>query len=292
MSGFDAAPVADAPCPTGTSGTSSDNRSRRHRTDPDMRRLADQDRSSRTGAAETDDAVSCVVGPHEQRRPPSRPSAGASPTRFEPTVDHKGPVDRLGDVEHFGWGGPRGYHRAMSSIWSRWGDVLAATAAAVPLVVLLIGFLAHRRRRHGTEAGAARRDSAAEVAVVAGTLPWLWMTLTPSDGAGGVRPVPLIDLVELFGGPPGELVIQLVGNLLVFAVAGFCVPIRWSVGVPTVAAMALIGSVFIETTQYVADLGRVSSIDDVLLNTGGAVLAATASRRWWRRGSVAPIAPA
>ncbi|MCF4123280.1 VanZ family protein [Antribacter sp. KLBMP9083] len=39
----------------------------------------------------------------------------------------------------------------------------------------------------------------------------------------------------------------------------------------------------VEVLQYALDLGRVSSVDDVLLNTAGALLAAACSYRWWRR---------
>lgn len=43
-------------------------------------------------------------------------------------------------------------------------------------------------------------------------------------------------------------------------------------------------SALVETAQYVLRLDRVSSVDDVLVNTVGAVLAGLASRRWWRTG--------
>jgi glycopeptide antibiotics resistance protein len=44
----------------------------------------------------------------------------------------------------------------------------------------------------------------------------------------------------------------------------------------------------VETLQYVLRLDRVSSVDDVLVNTAGAVLAALASRRWWRTTAEMP----
>jgi glycopeptide antibiotics resistance protein len=47
-------------------------------------------------------------------------------------------------------------------------------------------------------------------------------------------------------------------------------------------ALAAGCSVLIETAQYVLQLDRVSSVDDVLLNAVGAVPAALASRPWWR----------
>ncbi|MFS8499993.1 MAG: hypothetical protein FWJ70_17540, partial [Micromonosporaceae bacterium] len=42
------------------------------------------------------------------------------------------------------------------------------------------------------------------------------------------------------------------------------------------------GSRAVEPLQYALVLGRVSSADDVLLNTAGAALAGLATRRWWR----------
>ncbi|WP_269458445.1 VanZ family protein [Micromonospora coriariae] len=41
-------------------------------------------------------------------------------------------------------------------------------------------------------------------------------------------------------------------------------------------------SALVETAQYVLRLDRVSSVDDVLVNAAGAVLAGLASRHWWR----------
>jgi len=89
--------------------------------------------------------------------------------------------------------------------------------------------------------------------------------------------VPLQDLSEM--GPLG-----IAGNLLVFAALGFFAPMRFAVlaSVPRVLALAAGCSVLIEVAQYVLQLDRVSSVDDVLLNAAGAGLAALTSRRWWR----------
>jgi hypothetical protein len=127
------------------------------------------------------------------------------------------------------------------------------------------------------------------------------MILTP-DAAGSRRLslVPLRDLRTLaqccravLASPhpgcgcarPGDLVVQIGGNLLVFAALGAALPVRWRAGSATVAVVAALASASVETLQYALDLGRVSSIDDVLLNTLGAVLAAQTSRRWWRSRS-------
>ncbi|WP_344932859.1 VanZ family protein [Sphaerisporangium flaviroseum] len=107
------------------------------------------------------------------------------------------------------------------------------------------------------------------------------MILTPG-AASGVSLVPLRDLAELANGRFGTAFVQVVGNLLVFAALGALLPLRsphftrlWRV-----ALLAAALSITVEALQYGLRLGRVSSIDDVLLNTVGAVLASLASRPW------------
>jgi hypothetical protein len=129
---------------------------------------------------------------------------------------------------------------------------------------------------------AAWRMSLAEVGMVYGTLPWIWLTLIPGPGAGivpgRVSLVPLRDLVTM--GPIG-----IGGNLLVLAALGFFAPIRFAAlaTVPRILALGAGCSILIEVSQYVFQLDRVSSVDDVLVNATGALLAGLASRRWWRR---------
>jgi glycopeptide antibiotics resistance protein len=55
--------------------------------------------------------------------------------------------------------------------------------------------------------------------------------------------------------------------------------------------VAATASVTVEILQYGLDLGRVSSIDDVLLNAAGAGLAALASRRTWAAALPEPRVP-
>jgi hypothetical protein len=155
----------------------------------------------------------------------------------------------------------------------------------LPLPALLVWALARLRRAAGVTS--AWRMSLAEVGMVYGTVPMVWLTLQPGPGAGivpgRVSLIPLRDLVTM--GPVG-----IGGNLLVFAALGFCTPLRFAAfaSVPRVLALAAGCSVLVEAAQYVLWLDRVSSIDDVLLNTAGAGLAALASRRWWRATADAP----
>ena len=106
-----------------------------------------------------------------------------------------------------------------------------------------------------------------------------WVQPGPGAGVvpGRVSLVPLRDLITM--GPIG-----IGGNLLVLASLGFFAPIRFAAlaSLPRILALGAGCSILIETAQYAFQLDRVSSVDDVLVNASGAVLAAFASRRWWR----------
>ncbi|GGK80318.1 hypothetical protein Sme01_45360 [Sphaerisporangium melleum] len=161
-----------------------------------------------------------------------------------------------------------------------WGYVVIATFLWLPGAVAAAHLLARHRARRGRPHPA--RTAYADVFAVTGTLPWVWMILTPGR-ASGVSLVPLRDLAELAHGPLGAAFAQVGGNLLVFAALGALLPVRSSRFLPLwrVALLAAALSVTVEALQYGLRLGRVSSVDDVLLNTAGAVLAALATRRWW-----------
>ncbi|MGC4892311.1 VanZ family protein [Micromonospora sp. DT31] len=176
--------------------------------------------------------------------------------------------------------------------WHGWfgtipGAVLC-TVLLLPVAVLAVGALARRRTAAGCPPPRAWRLSLAEVGLVYGTAPWVWMILLPGDQAGAaparVSLVPLRDLLTVLAGEPVTVLVQVVGNLLVFAALGFFAPLRFPAlaSVPRVLALAAGCSILVEVAQYALRLDRVSSVDDVLLNTAGAVLAALASRRWWR----------
>lgn len=61
--------------------------------------------------------------------------------------------------------------------------------------------------------------------MVAGTAPWIWMILTPGVEEG-VHVVPLVDLAgQLALLSPGAAVVQIGGNLLVFAALGAMLPV-------------------------------------------------------------------
>ncbi|MDX3537039.1 VanZ family protein [Streptomyces sp. MB09-01] len=172
--------------------------------------------------------------------------------------------------------------RCMAGRWhgcfDTFNGVVLMTLVALPLAGLVVWALARRRRAAGV--ASAWRMSLAEVGMVHGTVPFVWLTMMPGAGAGTVPGrmslVPLRDLVTM-----GSL--GIVGNLLVFASLGFFAPMRCAAlaSVPRILALGAGCSVLVETAQYALRLDRVSSVDDVLVNAAGAALAALASRRWW-----------
>ncbi|MFI1400965.1 VanZ family protein [Streptomyces sp. NPDC020681] len=179
--------------------------------------------------------------------------------------------------------------RCMAGRWhgcfDTFNGVVLMTLVALPLAALVVCALTRRRRAAGVTS--AWQMSLAEVGMVHGTVPFLWLTMMPGAGAGivpaRVSLVPLRDLVTM--GPLG-----IVGNLLVFASLGFFAPMRFAAlaSMPRILALGAGCSVLVETAQYILRLDRVSSVDDVLVNAAGAVLAALASRRWWRTAAEAP----
>jgi hypothetical protein len=185
----------------------------------------------------------------------------------------------------------------MREIWSTYGYVGYAFAAALPVVGLAAWALVTWRRRRGVPADAALRQTLAEVAIVAGTAPWLFMGFLPHPHPPATRLVhlmPFADLVDQWRFGIWFFVVQVTANLLVFAAAGFAVPIRWRVGPGAVLAGAAVASALLEIGQYLFAIGRVTSVDDVLVNAVGAWLAALCSAPWWARRRVprAVVVPA
>ena len=169
----------------------------------------------------------------------------------------------------------------MGEAFRQWAPEVISALLLVPVGLVVAAWLARLRRQRGDTTEWAWRASLAEVFLVVGTVPWLLMTLTPLPAHRSVEVLPRLDLgVRL--SDPGIALVQVGGNLLVLAAFGLLAPVRWRIGLASIALLAALGSLTIETLQYVLDLGRVSSINDVLLNTAGAVLAAQCSRPWWR----------
>lgn len=161
-------------------------------------------------------------------------------------------------------------------------NTLYVAFALLPLAFAAAWALAARRIRRGRPRRDAWLHSLAEVGAVVGSVPLLFLGLTSREGANALQLVPLVDLADLAGASPRRIVEQLAGNLFVFAAAGFFLPIRFRIGLGAVALGAAAAAVLLEALQYTFLTGRVVSADDALMNAAGAVLAALASRPWWR----------
>lgn len=174
----------------------------------------------------------------------------------------------------------------IGSILSRFGVVIAVTLlVGLPLGVFATIRVSAHRRAAGWASWWAWRSAASEIGIVLGTAPWVWMIMTPTGGEGGVRLIPFRDLGGVLAG--GDAIVQTVGNLLVFAALGFLLPVRFRLGspslvLPVVSGVAAVLSAILETLQLVLGLGRVTSVDDVLINALGAAIASSLSFPWWR----------
>lgn len=174
----------------------------------------------------------------------------------------------------------------MNGTWEAWGGVVLAAFAAIPIAALVVWWLARRRGDW--------RTALCDVGMVVGTAPWLWMILTPAGSGRSANLVPLRDLADQL--TDSRVIEQIGGNLLVFAALGFLLPVRWSwfANPWRILLTGAAASVVVEVLQFALAIGRHSSIDDVLLNALGALLAGLLSSHWWstRRSGVAPTVPA
>ncbi|PPF79550.1 VanZ family protein [Subtercola sp. Z020] len=175
----------------------------------------------------------------------------------------------------------------MLSVVDRFGVVVLVTLlAGIPLGAALAYGLGRHRARSGWPVWWAKRSAIVEVGIVLGTAPWVWMIMTPTDGRSGVQLTPFQDLAGVLS--DRDAVVQLGGNLLVFAALGALLPVRFRLGPPPVVVLvvALVAaslSATLEALQLLLSLGRITSVDDVIVNASGAALASLVSIRWWRR---------
>ena len=85
----------------------------------------------------------------------------------------------------------------MDQVWQTYGGVIVGWLIAVPIAALIVWGLIGWRRQRGLGRDIARRHSLTEVGVVLGTVPWVWMTMLPSDdGKRYVNLAPLQGLAE------------------------------------------------------------------------------------------------
>lgn len=179
----------------------------------------------------------------------------------------------------------------MAQAWEYWHTVWITTAALVPLALLGTTALIRARLRVGVPRGRAWRWSLAEAVMVLGTVPWVWMILTPvrvPEGTVLVYLVPLSDLRVQLAEPLPWVLVQVGGNLAVFFALGAGAAVRFA-ALAAPWRLLLLGaacSLTVELIQYAFIAGRVFSVDDVLVNAVGCLLGGLLTHPWWSRRSV------
>jgi hypothetical protein len=172
-----------------------------------------------------------------------------------------------------------------------WG-MIPISAIALPYALLGWPLLAARRRRR---LPARFAIATAGVDCAAALLVFLvfCLVIMPVGGSSDstLDLVPGSDITAAFA-DDGSLW-QVIGNVLLLCPLGALLPLRMRRlrTLARVALAALLASVLVEGTQYLIHCGRVTSADDVLLNTAGATLGAALSRRGWRSLDVPPPVP-
>jgi glycopeptide antibiotics resistance protein len=179
----------------------------------------------------------------------------------------------------------------MEQLWRVFGARALLLLALVPVAAVVAWGLAAWRTRTMERRGAWLR-SVIDVGMVLAVMPVLYLVFVPVPGLSGrtmISLVPGAEIAPIFGGqggtPAASALVQAVGNLLLLAPVAVLAPlrIRRLRSVRRVMLTVFVVSVAIECAQVVGHVGRVGAVDDVLLNTAGATLAAWATRPWWTR---------
>ncbi len=168
------------------------------------------------------------------------------------------------------------------------GFILRLAATGLPLLILTgsaawVSYAVVKRRRGEAPARRAILWTLL-TATVATLLAWTLFLGNPSRAdSDRVNLTPFREIlrgVRVIGSDYG--VINIWGNLLVFVPLGVLVTLlwrgRWLAGAAVAVACATGFSVAIEAAQYA--VGRSSDIDDVILNTAGALVGALAVGGW------------
>jgi hypothetical protein len=177
----------------------------------------------------------------------------------------------------------------VTQVWYHWHRVWIYVVLLIPFALLVTVALRSLR-----PSGSWRR-SVAEVGMVLGTLPWVWMIFTPMELPPNATTVYLIPFSDLWDSLMTEnavpIGVQVGGNLLVLFALGFFAPIRFAAmtGLARLAVLGLAFSLTIELIQHAFVSGRVFSVDDVLLNASGCVLGGLFSRPWWAGAPTAEV---
>ncbi|WP_409496498.1 VanZ family protein [Amycolatopsis sp. cmx-11-12] len=178
----------------------------------------------------------------------------------------------------------------MGELLRAFGAMIPLTITAIPYALLGWPLLAAHRRRRQADRFSASATAAVDMTLVLTCFLVLCLVTMPVTGGQGSRLnlEPGTDLRLALS--DGANLWQVLGNVLMLSPLGALLPLRSrrlrSLGRIALGALAV--SVLVEGTQYLIQAGRVTSADDILLNTLGAVAGAALSKRLWHRLDVRP----
>jgi glycopeptide antibiotics resistance protein len=105
------------------------------------------------------------------------------------------------------------------------------------------------------------------------------LTLLPEHSESEVRLRPFSEIGEAIFGPDAELLLEIPANVLLFLPLGAALSLR-GVAIGRAALFGLCVSASVELAQLLFVSGRTASVDDVLLNTLGAVVGNAVMSSW------------
>lgn len=175
----------------------------------------------------------------------------------------------------------------MTVLSASFGILVPVTIIALPFALFAWRLLTNWRSRT-RPALAAAVSSGLDVGIVLVALEILALTMKPIGGShrSSVHLMPGSDILTEFS-DHGSLW-QIAGNLLLLAPLGVLVPLRVPAlrSIRRITMIAFVVSIGLELGQYLLHAGRVTSTDDVLLNTFG--VSASATLTCWA-GFPAPV---
>lgn len=176
-------------------------------------------------------------------------------------------------------------------------DVLPFASAVLPWVLAVFAVAAVVRTRWcGVPPALAVGASFVDAVLVHSSMLITYLVAVPQPDSGtALRWALGSDLLEAVRAAPGDLWpwLQLLGNLGLIFPLGALLPlrVRWLTSFRMIALGALAVTCTIEIAQCTVIAGRVTSADDIVLNTTGAVFGGLFSRRCWGELCGLPRAP-
>ncbi|QWF80876.1 VanZ family protein [Amycolatopsis sp. CA-230715] len=170
----------------------------------------------------------------------------------------------------------------MDVLLREFGVMIPISLTALPLAMFAWPFVTVlRRRRHPLRTASLTAAADVAIALAAGLALALVTVPVGDSDRSELHLMPGEDIRDALSG--GSLW-QVAGNVLLLAPIGVLLPfrLRRARSLRMVAGCALVLSVLVESLQFLIHAGRVTSADDVLLNTIGAAAGAATSRPWWR----------